>query len=148
MCIVFQLQISIATPWIYACNFDKPSYAWFLKSSGMWCCLVGWVVPDFAKGCSAFHFRVQQSFFLDCWTLKIKGLDPLKHWGTLAWQNSITSMQHWCWYPSFHIIWVFFLGGVRGELAVMCLSEYRFLLRSSQLPYQYQAIQMNTWHWS
>jgi hypothetical protein len=70
MCIV----MSVATPWIYACNFAKPSSAWTLKSSGMWHHLVEWVVPDVAKGCGAFYVGVQQSLFLDCWTLKIKAL--------------------------------------------------------------------------
>ena len=52
---------------------------WWIKCSGVWCCVAGWVVADIAEGHSAFICRVTLSGKI--WRLS----DPSKYWELCAW---------------------------------------------------------------
>jgi hypothetical protein len=62
------------------------------KTSGMWCCIM-WLAPNISNDHSAFIFRVKQSFFLDCFTLKVKELWSSKQRKPLTQRHSVTSRK-------------------------------------------------------
>lgn len=117
---------------------DMTLYGWV---SSAWCCKGLW--------CPLLYIGVQRSFFLDCWTLKIKALWSSETSGNTCLMKRYHFLEHFnaAWVSEPQLPHHLILGGGRGEFAVICLAEYRLLLSSFQLPYQYQAVQMNTWHW-
>jgi len=56
---------------------------WWIKCSGVWCCVAGWVVADIAEGHSAFIFRVTLSGKI--WRLSY----PPKYWELCMWSHSV-----------------------------------------------------------
>jgi hypothetical protein len=68
---------------------------WGLRSFGMWCCVIGWVVLSTMKEHSAFIIKSQavqeeQTAYL----LKKKAVHFFKAWGPLTQQHSITSKKN------------------------------------------------------
>jgi hypothetical protein len=57
-------------------------FCWRLNSSGMWCCVTGWVVLFISANYSAWNFRVRHC-------------DYMEHWALLTLHHSITSKKAW-----------------------------------------------------
>ena len=62
------------------------------RSSVMWCCVIGQMVPDILKVHSACIFRDQAVFFLNCFTLRQRSHTASEHWEPLT-QHSIATQN-------------------------------------------------------
>lgn len=75
---------------------------WRFSSSGMWCCVVGVIVPNSYKELVVFSFRVRQSnkrlcYALTAWPGRWRQYDHLQCWRLLAHWHNMTSQQTWYW---------------------------------------------------
>jgi len=112
------------------------SHPWWLKSSGMWHCVVGWAVIRILKDHSVFFVMVKQ------FTSTLSGLLHSEHKGTMTYthtqQCSVTSQKTWV--LSLHFLvncrtswW----GGVRSEAGFThCVHTYTTLSYVYSLPSQ------------
>jgi hypothetical protein len=84
---------------------------WRLESSGMWCCVLGWVVSNISKGRRAFVFRVTQSMKRS--NLGLKYCHWLKHFTVFAYVMFLLKEHKWEFlhlpahsFIYFHILWL------------------------------------------
>ena len=71
----------------YSSHFAVKVYCfWQSKYTGMWRCVVGWMVPNILKNHSAFVFSVKQP-------KKVKTCHPFKYWKLLVQRRSGTSKK-------------------------------------------------------
>ena len=92
-------------------------FCWRLKSSGMWCCVTGWVVPFISAHYSDLNFRVSHC---DC----------MGHWALPTLHHSITSEKAWIFRSRFveygsEINWAYLL--TSSCLFVMDLGVYWYV---------------------
>ena len=69
-------------------------FCWRIKSSLMWHCVIGWVVPVISKGPNAFICTGRQSSWSP-WPCTLRHYNPLNHQELLQWPHCSTSQKTW-----------------------------------------------------